>query len=52
MANSKTLTDTLKLICDSKSRVLLNELFLLQEINYQGLEYMQNGVDIFLSIYP
>lgn len=50
MNSSKTLKDSLKLIGDSKSRILLNDLFLLQELSYQGLEYIQNDMDISSTI--
>lgn len=50
MNSSRTLKDSLKLIGDSKSRILLNDLFLLQELNYQGLEYIQNDIDISSTI--
>lgn len=50
MNSSKTLKNSLKLIGDSKSRILLNDLFLLQELNYQGLEYIQNDMDISSTI--
>lgn len=47
---SKTLKESLKLIGDSKSRILLNDLFLIQELSYQGLEYIQNDMDISSTI--
>lgn len=50
MTSSKTLKDSLKLIGDSKSRIFLNDLFLLQELSYQGLEYIQNDMDISSTI--
>jgi hypothetical protein len=50
MNSARTLKDSLKLIGDSKSRILLNDLFLLQELSYQGLEYIQNDTDISSTI--
>lgn len=50
MNSSKTLKESLKLIGDSKSRILLNDLFLIQELSYQGLEYIQNDMDISSTI--